>query len=59
MQILLSMSCVPNVTLSGHVVVHIMGVCGAAYGRGTPAMRSASQSAASQSIVTFVHQIGM
>ncbi|KAB7505569.1 hypothetical protein Anas_00313 [Armadillidium nasatum] len=51
------MSCVPDVSISGHLVVQILGVCGQAYGRGNASMKSASQSAAVQSIIALLNQI--
>ncbi|XP_076031300.1 brefeldin A-inhibited guanine nucleotide-exchange protein 3 isoform X2 [Oratosquilla oratoria] len=53
-KVLLSMSCVPGVSLSGHIVTHIVGVCGAAYGRGGAALRTASLAAASQAILHLI-----
>ena len=51
------MSCVAGVTTSGQLVTQVVGVCGLAYGRGGAALRSAAQSAASQSIAHLVRQL--
>lgn len=53
------MTCVPNVPMSGPIVVQIVDLSGLSYGRGTQALKSASVSCAIQSIVTLVHQLSM
>ncbi|KAK3879353.1 hypothetical protein Pcinc_016070 [Petrolisthes cinctipes] len=57
MKVLLNMSCVSSITVSGQLVTQLMGVCGRAHGRGGAALRSASQSAASQAIACLVRQL--
>ncbi|XP_045615029.1 brefeldin A-inhibited guanine nucleotide-exchange protein 3 isoform X2 [Procambarus clarkii] len=57
LKVLLNMSCVPGITVSGQVVTQVVGVCGLAYGRGGAALRTAAQSAASQAIAHLVKQL--
>ncbi|XP_037800273.1 brefeldin A-inhibited guanine nucleotide-exchange protein 3-like [Penaeus monodon] len=57
LKVLLNMSCVPGIILSGQIVTQIVGVCGLAYGRGGAPLRTAAQSAASQAISHLVKQL--
>lgn len=57
LKVLLNMSCVPGIILSGQIVTQVVGVCGLAYGRGGAPLRTAAQSAASQAISHLVKQL--
>ncbi|XP_042241028.1 brefeldin A-inhibited guanine nucleotide-exchange protein 3-like isoform X2 [Homarus americanus] len=57
LKVVLNMSCVQGITISGQVVTQVVGVCGLAYGRGGAALRTAAQSAASQTIAHLVRQL--
>lgn len=57
LQVVLNMSCIPGISISGQAVTQVVGVCGLAYGRGGAALKSAAQSAASQTVAHLVKQL--